>query len=191
MGARRRHLGNTPPRWAGYAQKTKDGSDWAILNDWIDNTFVETVPKALEVLKGAVASGRASSGDATVVLDFLEEALNAKAGLPVTLSYDKKPYTLSPEQAAAARNVALGMVDRLVTARFRQTRALYTCLKNYEEAYQKINREGGRLGFSDYVTLLLSTPNSTSSTSSIASIAPSSTGCSTSSRTPARNSSTS
>jgi len=150
--------GNTPPRWAGYAKKTEDGGEWAVLNDWIDNTFVETVPKALEVLKGVVASGRASSGDATMVLDFLEEALNAKAGLPVTLSYDKKPYTLSPEQAAAARNVALGMVDRLVTARFRQTRALHSCLKSYEEAYQKINREGGRLGFSDYVTLLLSTP---------------------------------
>lgn len=150
--------GNTPPRWAGYAKKTEDGGDWAVLNDWIDNTFVETVPKALEVLKGVVASGRASSGDATMVLDFLEEAVNAKAGLPVTLSYDKKPYTLSPEQAAAARNVALGMVDRLVTARFRQTRALHSCLKSYEEAYQKINREGGRLGFSDYVTLLLSTP---------------------------------
>ena len=91
--------GNTPPRWAGYSQKTKDGGDWAVLNDWIDNTFIETVPKALELLKGAVASGRASSGDASMVLNFLEEALNAKAGLPVTLSYDKNPYTLSARPA--------------------------------------------------------------------------------------------
>ena len=150
--------GNQPPVWAGYAKKTEDGQDWAVFDHWINETFIEVMPKALETLKSAVACGRASSGDAGAILNILSPLLQAQAGVPVSLSYDGDPYPMTAEQAAAGRNVALGVVDRLVTARFRQTRALYACLRSYEEAYQKINREGGRLGFSDYVTLLLATP---------------------------------
>ena len=150
--------GNQPPVWAGYAKKTEDGKDWAAFDHWINEAFIEVMPKALETLKTAVDCGRASSGDAGAILNILSPILQAQAGAPVSLSYDGNPYPMTAEQAAAGRNVALGMVDRLVTARFRQTRALHACLKSYEEAYQKINREGGRLGFSDYVTLLLNTP---------------------------------
>ena len=150
--------GLEPPVWAGYAIKTENGRDWDIVNAWIDETFITKTPKAMETLKGVVACGRASCGDAAIILNFLNVVLHAKPGQPASLSYNKNPYSLSPEQVVAARNVTLAIVDRLVTARFKQTRALYACLNSYEAAYKKINREGGRLGFSDYVTLLLSTP---------------------------------
>ena len=149
---------NEPPMWAGYAKKTEDGQDWAVLNSWIDETFLDKTPKAMEILKDVIACGRASCGDASIILSFLNVVLHAEPGQPAKVSYNKNPYDLSPEQVLAARNVTLAIVDRLVAARFKQTRALHACLTSYEAAYKKINREGGRLGFSDYVTLLLSTP---------------------------------
>ena len=144
------------PRWTGYAAKVAAAKEWSVVDAYARRQFGSEPsewPQDFKDLAEAADSTRTTNGIANGLANYFAHVLAVEPGQPARI-FHKEDIDVDATTADAIRNLLLRTVDQLVTARLKQTKALYRCLSAYEKVYDETNRRSGLLGFSDYVTLL-------------------------------------
>ncbi|NBY42356.1 MAG: hypothetical protein EBQ49_03480 [Verrucomicrobia bacterium] len=151
---------NEEPIWTGYAKKVNTKSDLDILESHLNEKFTDNkdgdpvkIPGKFEVLKKLSNSLNVSNSDVNLVVEGFETILHTRKGQNSSYTH-RKIFYVDAVVGDAIRNLILRAVDILITARSKQTLALYKCLSKYEKIYDDEIRKSGLLGFSDYVTLI-------------------------------------
>ena len=159
-GNAERIFGKSVPRWTGYAKKVDIAVNVGVIENYLNSippskkgAKPPARPAAFKTLLSLSQSQSVSNADVNVVVGYFDTILNSREGEPSSY-YNRTTKDVSAEVAHAVRNLVLRAVEILITARLQQTRALFQCLKKYEEMYDTEIRSYGLLGFSDYVTLL-------------------------------------
>jgi ATP-dependent helicase/nuclease subunit A len=159
-GNAERIFGKTVPRWTGYAKKVDIATNVSVVEGYLNSLPPSKKggepparPKKFTTLLNLSQSRTVSNADVNEVVSYFDTVLNTPEGQPSSY-YNRTTKDVSAEIAQAIRNLVLRAVEILLTARLQQTRALFQCLKKYEEVYDTEIRRFGLLGFSDYVTLL-------------------------------------
>jgi len=153
-GKHERIFENEEPIWTGYAKKVNTKSDLDILESHLNEQFPDNKPVKFQTLIKLSNTITVSNTNVNDVVKGFGAIINPPQGQNPYYMFDGDKFEVSRETGEAIRNLILRAVDILITARRKQTLALYECLSEYEKIYDHKIRKSGLLGFSDYVTLI-------------------------------------
>ena len=114
-------------------------------------------PKYVEAWERILRAAKARDWDAamtnTLPQALLEACRKTDRG-PIQLSYNRKEYVLSGEDAERARHIVKAILRGAIERSLEEVRGMHRLLAAYDRGYQEEVRRRGRLSFSDVPLLL-------------------------------------